>query len=131
MLVTTSFPEKPYFVGLFKDGKSVLNHDLTDLAQIPDIIYFVKVVYTAYNLRKYTLVNRDGSINLFRLGDLELRDIGGEGYAPNLAEHLALITFYDHSNNVLRQERIKTGQCAEVMLGELLKLFKGLNESMR
>ena len=125
----TTYPTPPYYIGVFEDGEYVSNLILSDLAQIPGVTYIVKTIYVGYNFRKFTLVKPDGTLNLLRKGYVEILDISNELYDKQENQHKVDLTFFDYKDNQRRVERINSGQRADFMLRELLKLLSDLNEA--
>ena len=129
ILPQTSLPKNPSFVGIFGDGTSITNNDIQDLAQVPGIIHIIKVVFVDYNLRKFTMIMPNGNLNFLRVGDFEVRDISAEFYDRIANAHKAEVTLYDYQENKTQKQRIGTGQRADLMVKELLKLLDDLNEA--
>ncbi len=123
---SATYPGEPTYMGVFKDGNHISNHNLGDLSQVPDVEYLIKIVYISYNLRKYTLIHPDGKLNFLKIGNFEVRDISNEFYH---LDHKATITIQDLSENLLRKEVIITKQSADKMMTNLLELLNNLNEA--
>jgi hypothetical protein len=102
--------------GIFENGTLVSNRRLEDLAQIPNIKYFVRE-----ESGKLTLINSDDSLNFLKNGDFELRDIS------RISKGKATATFYENRIDNIFQLELKISGLSFV-LNELIPLMVTLNE---
>ena len=102
--------------GIFQNGTLVNNRRLEDLAQIPDIKYFVREEY-----QRLILINSDNSLNFLEIGDFELRDISQNHKGK------ATATFYEKRVDNIFQLELKVSGVSFV-LNELVPLMTKLNE---
>jgi hypothetical protein len=125
-ITETTYPTRPLFVGILENGDPIYNFILSDLIQVTGLTHLIKTYFVAYNLRKFTLINKDGTLQLLKQGSFEVTDIGSEFYERKINDHMVTVTLFDYKNNQIRKQSIRTGQRAEVMIQELHKLLHDL-----
>jgi hypothetical protein len=102
--------------GICNNGTLINNHQLSELAQIPNVRYYVKE-----GPGKLTLINSDGSLNFLKIGDFELMDISG------ITKNKATVTFCEKRIEHIFQLSLKISGISFV-IDELLPLMNTLNE---
>jgi hypothetical protein len=102
--------------GVFENGTLISNGQLTELAQIPNVKYYVKE-----GPAKLTLINSDGTLNFLQIGDFQLMDISG------IFKSKATVTLCEKRINHIFQLPLKISGISFVV-DELVPLMNTLNE---
>lgn len=99
-----------WYYGVFYDGNYIKNDDLNDIVQVPGIEYYIKCTIASGDTYKFTLINPTGHVRILRIGDFELRDIGGEFYNKSINKKKVTLTIFDYKANHTVQIDIVTDE---------------------
>jgi hypothetical protein len=116
------------YYAFHENGLSVNNPNLSDLSQLPDIEYIIKVEYIAGRSAKYTVVNSDGSIRLLAVGGFELRDVDYVGFNSVTKKYPVTLTLCETRLNHVFQVSIDAVSDASIYPKYILPFLKILDE---
>jgi hypothetical protein len=102
--------------GIFKNGTVINNYQLSELAQVPNVIYYVRE-----GSSKLALINSDGSLNFLKIGNFQLMDIS-QDFKGN-----ATVTFHEIPIDNIFKVRLKISGIS-FFLNELIPLMNSLNK---